>query len=66
MELKITGMTCNHCQVAVKSALESVAGVEAVHVDLKNGRAKIEGIADVVLLVAAVEAEGYQAAVVDW
>lgn len=68
MELKITGMTCGHCQAAVKSALESVAGVRAVHVDLENGYAKIEGIADIdmMLLVAAVEAEGYQATVVDW
>ncbi len=64
MELKITGMTCGHCQAAVKSALESVAGVRAVHVDLKNGRAEIEGVADPVLLVAVVEAEGYQATVV--
>jgi len=66
MELKITGMTCGHCQAAVKSALESVAGVGAVHVDLKNGYAKIEGSADIALLLAAVEAEGYQATVVDW
>ncbi|MBS3933015.1 MAG: cation transporter [Truepera sp.] len=66
MELKITGMTCGHCQAAVKSALESVAGVEAVHVDLKNGYAKIEGSADMARLLAAVEAEGYQATVVDW
>jgi copper chaperone len=60
-QLKITGMTCGHCQSAVEGALESVAGVEAVRVDLDKGLAEVEGNADVSALVAAVEDEGYQA-----
>jgi copper chaperone len=60
-ELKITGMTCGHCQSAVKNALESVSGVETATVDLEQGLARVEGQADTQALVAAVEEEGYQA-----
>lgn len=60
-ELNITGMTCDHCQHAVKGALESVEGVQTAAVDLATGTAKVEGSADLNALVAAVEEEGYQA-----
>lgn len=60
-ELKITGMTCGHCQTAVASALETVEGVESATVDLDSGVAKVEGSPDVQALIAAVEEEGYQA-----
>lgn len=63
-QLKITGMTCGHCQQAVTEALESVDGVGAVRVDLERGSAEVEGNADVTALVAAVEEEGYQASAV--
>jgi copper chaperone len=62
-QLKITGMTCGHCQSAVEGALEAVAGVEAVRVDLAKGVAEVEGNVDASALVAAVEDEGYQASV---
>ncbi len=61
-ELTITGMTCDHCQHAVKSALESVAGVEGAQVDLAAGTAQVDGSADVAALISAVEEEGYKAA----
>ena len=61
-ELKITGMSCGHCQTAVESALKGVAGVEEVRVDLGSGTAEVRGSADVSALVAAVEEEGYSAA----
>jgi copper chaperone len=60
-ELKITGMTCGHCQSAVEGALKGVAGVEEVRVDLAQGTAEVKGSANVAALVAAVEEEGYQA-----
>lgn len=60
--LNITGMTCGHCQSAVKNALEGVDGVERADVDLASGIATVEGDADVNALVSAVEEEGYQAA----
>lgn len=62
-QLTIEGMTCSHCQSAVKSALESVEGVRKADVDLERGLAKVDGPADTAALIAAVEEEGYQASV---
>jgi copper chaperone len=60
-QLSIEGMTCGHCQSAVKQALERVEGVKAAEVDLARGIATIQGEADRASLIAAVEEEGYQA-----
>ena len=60
-ELKISGMTCGHCQTAVTSALKSVPGVQAVSVDLQGGTAQVQGQADQQALIAAVKEEGYGA-----
>lgn len=62
-KLNITGMTCNHCEKAVREALEAVPGSEDVAVDLAAGEATVEGPADVRTLIRAVEKEGYQATV---
>lgn len=61
IHLDILGMSCEHCEATVKEALEAVEGVTTVHVDLTRGRAAVEGSADVTVLIAAVEKEGYQA-----
>jgi copper chaperone len=63
MQLNVTGMTCGHCQKAVKEALERVPGVESAQVDLKTGVATLEGSADLQVLIRAVEDEGYQATI---
>lgn len=60
-ELKITGMTCGHCQTAVTKALKGVPGVRDARVDLQNGTAVVEGDADPSKLVEAVVDEGYGA-----
>jgi copper chaperone len=60
-ELKVEGMTCNHCKTSVEKALKSVAGVENAEVNLQEGKAKIYGDASVDQLVAAVQEEGYTA-----
>ena len=60
-ELKISGMTCGHCQSAVTSALKSVPGVQDVRVDLQGGTAQVQGQADHQALIAAVKEEGYDA-----
>lgn len=62
-ELNITGMTCGHCEKAVKDALESVPGAERVDVDLASGQAVVEGPADLQTLLRVVEKEGYRATV---
>jgi len=63
-ELKVTGMTCNHCRQAVQRALKEVPGSEAVQVDLRSGRAVVTGSPDPDELAKAVESLGYTAEVI--
>jgi copper chaperone len=60
-ELKITGMSCQHCVGAVTRALQSVPGVTAVQVDLAGAFARVEGEAETDALVRAVVDAGYGA-----
>jgi len=65
IELKVTGMNCQHCVRAVEEALQAVAGVSGIdRVDLDSGRALIQGDASPQALLAAVEAAGYGAELV--
>ena len=57
--LQIRGMTCGHCVRTVTKALQGVAGVENVSVDLGAGQARVGGAADPAALVRAIENEGY-------
>ena len=61
VKLKVEGMTCNHCVMAVKKALSRVPGVERAEVSLERGEALVEGNADPKALIRAVEEEGYRA-----
>ncbi|KQR35128.1 heavy-metal-associated domain-containing protein [Deinococcus sp. Leaf326] len=63
IELTISGMTCSHCQSGVTNALKSVPGVTDAQVDLKTGKAVVQGSADAQHLISAVQDEGYGAAV---
>ena len=60
-ELKITGMTCNHCVKNASRAHEGVEGVEVVEVRLEPGSATVNGTADVTQLIAAVKEASYEA-----
>lgn len=62
--LKVTGMTCNHCVMHTKKALQSVPGVKSVDVSLEPGTATVTGSADHDQLIAAVKNAGYEAEVV--
>lgn len=42
IELKVKGMSCGHCKMAVEKALIAVEGVESASVDLEEGKAYIE------------------------
>lgn len=62
--LNVEGMTCGHCEAAVRKALETVPGVtRVVEVDRSRNLAVVEGDADASALVAAVVEEGYRASV---
>ena len=40
---RVTGMTCAHCAAAVSTEVSSVAGVEAVEVDVAAGTLVVRG-----------------------
>ena len=62
MKITVTGMTCQHCEMAVRKALTSVKGVSnVVSVDRLNAEAIVEGNPDVADLIKAVESAGYHA-----
>jgi copper chaperone len=63
INLKITGMSCEHCVRAATKALEGVPGVQSAEVTLSPGSAVVHGEADVAALIAAVQEEGYEAEV---
>ena len=61
-ELKIKGMSCQHCVKHVTNALQEVAGVTAVKVDLNQANAMVEtdgSVSEQVLKDAVAEA-GYE------
>ena len=59
--IRISGMSCSHCENAVKKALEAVEGVVSADVSHEEGTAEITLSGDVPgsVLKAAVEDEGY-------
>lgn len=62
IELKVTGMTCGHCENAVNKALAALPGVtRVVKVSREEECVAIEGDADIQALIAAIEEEGYTA-----
>ncbi len=58
--LKIEGMTCMHCKMAVEKALKGVSGVTAVQVDLAGKKAAVSGSADEAAMAKAVEDAGFK------
>ncbi len=62
IKLKVSGMTCEHCEKAVERALSGVAGVDkVVVVNREHNEAVVEGQAEEAALLAAVREEGYEA-----
>lgn len=62
--LNVTGMTCNHCVMSVKNALEELAGVRSARVDLDAGEAVVdydEGKTSPREMTTVVADAGYQA-----
>ena len=66
VKLRVTGMTCGHCQAKVEKALKGVSGVYTAVIDLPDGEAEVDFDDDSVTpdqLVAAVTRAGYGAKV---
>ncbi len=57
-ELKIEGMSCQHCVMRIKKALEGVRGVKSAEVEI--GRAKVNCDCKKEDLLEAVTKAGYR------
>jgi len=64
IKLQVQGMTCGACVRHVTQALNAIADVEAIDVDLQSGLVRVEGGADSTALLAALNDAGYPAQLV--
>ena len=66
LKLRVSGMTCGHCQAKVERALQEAGGVYTAVVDLVAGEAEVDFDDDSATtdqLIAAIERVGYRARV---
>ena len=61
LTLKVPGMTCGHCEAAVKSEVGKVAGVSEVIVDLATKLVTVIGSDDRAAVEAAIDEAGFEA-----
>ena len=59
---QVDGMTCGHCEAAVRHEVEKVSGVEAVEVDLGLKQVVVRGDFEDAGVRAAIDVAGYEAA----
>jgi copper chaperone len=65
INLSVSGMTCDACVKHVEKAINSIAGVQKVEVDLTSGAVKVQGNVSqhVKEMIVALEESGYCAEV---
>jgi len=64
VELKVTGMSCGHCEMAVNKALKALDGVSDARADHKAQRAEVTADLSRVTreaMIAAIKKAGYEA-----
>jgi copper chaperone CopZ len=61
-EIKVLGMTCDHCVNSVTEELTAISGVTGVNVILESGNVTIESNNELnhIDVVAAIEEAGYE------
>lgn len=62
-EYQVTGMTCGHCEVAIRGEVDQIPGVQTVEVSAQLARLVVTSMAPVddAAILAAVDEAGYQA-----
>lgn len=60
VSLKIAGMSCGHCVMSVKGALNEVAGVQINEVKVGAASVSFEAPATVEAITAAINESGYE------
>ncbi|MDD2340885.1 MAG: cation transporter [Methanosarcina sp.] len=61
--MKVEGMSCMHCQLRVKKAVEAVEGVQRADANLQTKQVTVdyeEGKADLEKIKAAIRETGYE------
>lgn len=63
-EFRVDGMSCGHCEAAVKDEVGRLPGVERVDVSAETGRMVVtsSGPIDTSAILGAVDEAGYEAA----
>lgn len=57
--LKVEGMSCNHCKMAVEKAVQEIKGVEDARVNLEQKELTVTGTATREQLIKAITDAGY-------
>lgn len=57
--VKIKGMSCGHCVMAVKKALGNVPGIKSFQVEVGSAVIESEGAIDTAKVKEAIEDQGY-------
>ena len=62
-EFQVTGMSCGHCESAVRGEVSKLAGVESIDVSAASGRLVVTSAAPLATddVIAAVDEAGYEA-----
>lgn len=62
-EYQVTGMTCGHCEGAIRTEVSEIDGVTGIEVSAQSGRLTVtaEQPVDDAAVIAAVDEAGYQA-----
>lgn len=60
VSVKIAGMSCGHCVMSVKGALNEVAGVQASEVKVGSASVSFEAPATIESIAAAINESGYE------
>ena len=62
-EYQVTGMTCGHCEMAIRDDVSRIPGVQGIDVSAQSGRLVVRSSAPVedTAVLAAVDEAGYQA-----
>jgi copper chaperone CopZ len=62
-EYRVTGMSCAHCETAVKSEVSQIPGIDAVEVSARTGRLVVTSSEpiDETAVLRAVDEAGYEA-----
>ena len=63
IDIKVKGMACGHCKMAVEKALQNITSVSRAEVDLEKGEVHVEYKPDINVedLKKAIRDAGYEA-----